>query len=66
MSTENETMRTFVQRVAEQKPEKPDYWSSCGQCEGNIEAAQDLLAADKCNGGVMESEKSGFEDEPPC
>lgn len=33
----------FVKSVAEQKSEKPDYWSSCGQCERNISDAEDLL-----------------------
>jgi hypothetical protein len=33
----------FVERVSRQKPEKPDYWSSCGQCEHNISDAEDLL-----------------------
>ena len=37
--------REFVQRVAGQKPEKPDYWSACGQCERNISDAEDLLAS---------------------
>lgn len=35
----------FVRDVASQKPEKPDYWTSCGQCERNISEAEDLLAA---------------------
>lgn len=35
----------FVERVSKQKPEKPDYWSSCGQCEHNISDAEDLIAA---------------------
>lgn len=47
--------REFVERVAKQKPEKPDYWSSCSQCEHNISDAEDLLeAAPPCalsNGG---------------
>jgi hypothetical protein len=33
----------FVQEVAQQKPEKPDHWSSCGQCASNISHASDLL-----------------------
>lgn len=37
--------REFVETVAKQRPEKPDYWSACGQCEHNISDAQDLLAA---------------------
>jgi hypothetical protein len=38
-------LETFVVRVAKQKPEKPDYWSSCGQCEHNASDAQELLDA---------------------
>lgn len=38
-------LREFVQRVAKQKPEKPDYWSACGQCERNISDAEDLIAS---------------------
>ena len=37
--------REFLQRVAVQKPEKPDYWSACGQCERNSSDAEDLLAS---------------------
>lgn len=33
----------FIERVAKQKPEKPDYWSSCSQCEHNISDAEDLV-----------------------
>lgn len=33
----------LVSDIAGQKPEKPDHWNSCSQCERNIEAAQDLL-----------------------
>lgn len=28
-----------------QTPEKPDYWSSCGQCSSNQSEAEDILAA---------------------
>ncbi|HEX2656149.1 MAG TPA: hypothetical protein VHN11_21205 [Xanthobacteraceae bacterium] len=35
--------REFVARVAKQKPEKPDYWNSCGQCERNISDAEELM-----------------------
>ena len=38
-------LREFVERVAKQKPEKPDYWSSCGQCERNINDAEGVLEA---------------------
>lgn len=35
----------LVRDIAGQKPEKPDYWSSCGQCESNIGRAQEVLEA---------------------
>ncbi|CAB3654448.1 hypothetical protein LMG26685_02925 [Achromobacter mucicolens] len=47
-------MLEFVREVAQQKPEKPDYWSSCGQCASNISQASDLLdgiAASQQQGG---------------
>jgi hypothetical protein len=34
----------FIEKVAKQTPEKPDYWSPCGQCEHNSSEAEDLLA----------------------
>jgi len=45
LAAECEALRAFVARVAEQRPEKPDYWSSCGQCGHNISDAQDLIDA---------------------
>jgi len=44
---ENEALRKFVLEVSKQTPEKPDYWSSCGQCGSNISEAEDILAAMK-------------------
>ncbi|MCL4627486.1 hypothetical protein [Burkholderia multivorans] len=38
-----EAAAAFIQDVSKQKPERPDYWSSCSQCEHNIDRAQDLL-----------------------
>ena len=38
-------LRDFLTELSKQKPEKPDYWSSCGQCERNSSTAEDLLAA---------------------
>jgi hypothetical protein len=38
-------VRHFLADVSQQEPEKPDYWSSCGQCERNIDRAGDLLDA---------------------
>jgi hypothetical protein len=39
-----EGWREFIEAVSEQKPEKPDYWSTCMQCESNIRDAEDLLS----------------------
>jgi hypothetical protein len=36
-------LREFVRKIKEQTPEKPDYWSSCSQCEGNSSEADDVL-----------------------
>ncbi len=39
--------KKFIKEVSEQTPEKPDYWSSCSQCERNISDAEDLVEAHK-------------------
>lgn len=44
-AAQSDDLVAFIRDVAAQKPEKPDYWSSCGQCGHNIERAQDLLEA---------------------
>lgn len=50
-----EAVLSFVETVRGQKPEKPDYWSSCGQCQNNSDVAIDLCEApyqppaDLCN-----------------
>lgn len=33
----------YIEYIATQRPEKPDYWSSCGQCQTNINNADDLI-----------------------
>jgi hypothetical protein len=33
----------LIEKISKQKPEKPDYWNSCSQCEHNIEDAKELL-----------------------
>ncbi|MDN7511989.1 hypothetical protein QZL91_21210 [Burkholderia multivorans] len=43
LRAELEAAAALVQDVSKQKPERPDYWSSCSQCEHNIDRAQDLL-----------------------
>ena len=37
----------LVKNISRQEPEKPDYWSSCSQCQRNIEDAQELLPKDE-------------------
>jgi len=37
-------LEAALRKIAAQKPEKPDYWTSCGQCDSNIEDAKDALA----------------------
>lgn len=40
---ENAKLRAFVERIAKQKPEKPDYWTECGQCGRNSSDADDII-----------------------
>ena len=42
---EPEGWREFLIDLSKQEPEKPDNWSSCGQCDRNISRAEDLLTA---------------------
>jgi len=42
---QNVLLRDFAKKIAEQTPEKPDYWSSCSQCEYNSGDAEEALAA---------------------
>lgn len=39
----DEKMVAFIKEVSEQKPEKPDYWSSCSQCSSNQSEAEDII-----------------------
>ena len=41
----------FVQKIKKQTPEKPDYWTPCGQCERNSSEAEDVLAATEPTSG---------------
>ncbi len=36
-------VRNFLIEVAQQRPEKPDYWSECGQCGTRRDQADELL-----------------------
>jgi len=40
-----QTREAFIRKIAAQKPEKPDHWNSCSQCQHNAEEAQDLIDA---------------------
>lgn len=44
----------FVAEVSKQTPEKPDYWSSCGQCSRNQSEAEDLMETALATGGSHE------------
>jgi hypothetical protein len=33
----------FLNDVVGQTPEKPDYWCACGQCDRNIDKADDII-----------------------
>ena len=39
-----EELAGVLRKIAAQKPEKPDYWTPCGQCDSNIEDAKEVLA----------------------
>lgn len=43
-SEREKELEAFVENISKQRPEKPDYWSSCGQCENNTDDAKELLA----------------------
>lgn len=40
----------LIAKIAEQRPEKPDYWSSCSQCKHNISDAEDFI---ECNNEAL-------------
>ena len=49
---ELEKAKNFVSDVAKQTPEKPDYWSSCSQCERNSSEAEEIIEQiDAARGG---------------
>lgn len=47
LQAEIERLRAFAKSISEQKPERPDYWNSCGQCGHNIDDAKELVAPKK-------------------
>ena len=57
LAEQNEKMRAFVIKVSEQTPEKPDYWSSCGQCEHNSSNAEDLLELPDLASSILNKEE---------
>lgn len=42
-SDQHDKAWSLVNRIANQKPEKPDYWSECGQCGRNAADADDII-----------------------
>lgn len=40
-------LEAFVREVSQQIESKPDYWSSCSQCERNKDHAEDLMEQGK-------------------
>ena len=40
-----ESFVEFIKGIAQQEPEKPDYWNRCSQCQMNIDDAEELLEA---------------------
>ena len=38
-------LRDFATKISKQIPEKPDYWSSCSQCEYNSRDAEEIIEA---------------------
>ena len=43
MENTQQKMIEFIKDVADNYDSKPDYWTSCGQCERNKSDASDLL-----------------------
>ena len=43
VTEQNKSLLEFIKEISGQEPEKPDYWSSCSQCQRNIEDAQGLI-----------------------
>ena len=37
--------KKFIGDISKQRPEKPDHWTPCGQCEDNISNAKDIIDA---------------------
>ena len=47
LEKQRDTLLKLVECISQQTPEKPDYWSSCSQCEHNISDAEDAIASVK-------------------
>jgi hypothetical protein len=45
-----EKLQRYIEGISRQVPEKPDFWNSCGQCDRNIEDAQDILSNTSVSG----------------
>jgi hypothetical protein len=62
MAAAPEDWREFVQSIAAQTPEKPDYWSSCGQCERNSDRALELIAAAPSAANALPADEPSWDD----
>jgi len=58
---DNRRLRQFIESISKQKPEKPDHFTGCSQCERNISDAEDLInpVCSRCNGWQTEQSESG-------
>lgn len=43
LTAENAKLRAFVERIAKQKPAKPDHYTDCHQCSSNAMDADDII-----------------------
>lgn len=47
LTKQRDELIELLERISKQEPERPDYWSTCGQCERNISDAEDAVASVK-------------------
>jgi chromosome segregation ATPase len=49
-------LQAIVDRIAKQKPEKPDYWTECGQCGRNINDCEEAALSAAASSGAKEKQ----------
>lgn len=52
--------RDWLESLAAQKPEKPDHWSSCSQCERATDSAQEFIARPPPDQVLSDDEMEGL------